>query len=593
MRKNMKTYKTIGIRPVIDARLLGIREALEAKTRRMAEEAKKLIETNVYYADGSPARCVIFSGSIGSGEEAARCETEFAAQNVCATLSVTPSWCYGSETMDMNPATIKAVWGFNGTSRPGAVYLAAVMAAHARAGLPAFSIYGRDVQDMEDDTIPADVSHKLLQWARCALAAGQMQNKAYVNLGSVSMGIMGSYCDIDFYRQYLGMRTEWVDMTEILRREALDIIDLEEYERALCWTKANCPEGTDPNPPQRARSAQQKEQDWNFVVKMTLIIRDILLGNDRLAATGWKEESLGRNGLLGGFQGQRMWTDWKPNGDFTEAILNSTFDWNGKKQPTILATENDNLNGVSMLFAHLLTGRASLFADVRTYWSPDAVARVTGWTPEGMAAGGFIHLINSGAACLDATGAVKDARGHGIMKRWWEMTEEDIHACLKATDWCPAELCQFRGGGFSSHFSTAASMPLTMIRLNLIEGIGPCLQIAEGYSILLPKEVHRIIDQRTDPSWPTTWFVPNITGEGAFRDVYSVMENWGANHAACAYGHIGADLITLSSMLRIPVSMHNVAPERIYRPHCWSAFGTEDLQTADYAACKAYGPLYR
>lgn len=589
----MKTYPTIGIRPVIDARLLGIREALEEKTRRMAEEARKLIESNVFYADGSPVRCVIFSGSIGGGEEAARCEAEFAACQVCATLSVTPSWCYGSETMDTNPSTVKAVWGFNGTSRPGAVYLAAVMAAHARAGLPAFSIYGRDVQDMDDDSIPDDVSCKLLRWARCALSVGQMRGKAYVNLGSVSMGIMGSYCDMDFYRKYLGMRTEWVDMTEILRREALGILDPEEYERAMHWVEANCPEGEDPNPPQRAHTTAQKKQDWSFVVKMTLIIRDILLGNERLAAIGWREESLGRNGILGGFQGQRMWTDWKPNGDFTEAILNSTFDWNGRKQPVILATENDNLNGVSMLFANLLTGCASLFADVRTYWSPDAIARVTGWIPDGMAAGGFIHLTNSGAACLDACGAVTNDKGEGIMKRWWEMTEEDIRACLQATDWCPAELCQFRGGGFSSHFATAASMPLTMIRLNLVEGVGPCLQIAEGHSILLPEEVHHCIDRRTDPTWPTTWFVPITTGEGAFRDVYTVMENWGANHAACAYGHIGADLITLASMLRIPVSMHNVAPKRIYRPHSWGAFGTENLQAADFAACQAYGPLYR
>ncbi len=589
----MKTYPTIGIRPVIDARLLGIREALEDKTRRMAEEARKLIESNVFYADASPARCVIFSGSIGGGEEAARCETEFAACHVCATLSVTPSWCYGSETMDTNPFTVKAVWGFNGTSRPGAVYLAAVMAAHARAGLPAFSIYGRDVQDMDDDSIPADVACKLLRWARCALSVGQMRGKAYVNLGSVSMGIIGSYCDIDFYRKYLGMRTEWVDMTEILRREALGILDADEYERAMRWVAANCPEGEDPNPPQRAHNPAQKKQDWEFVVKMTLIIRDILLGNDRLADIGWQEEALGRNGILGGFQGQRMWTDWKPNGDFTEAILNSTFDWNGRKQPTILATENDNLNGVSMLFANLLTGCASLFADVRTYWSPDAVARVTGWVPDGMAADGFIHLTNSGAACLDASGAVTDDEGQGIMKRWWEMTEEDIRACLQATDWCPAELCQFRGGGFSSHFATAASMPLTMIRLNLVEGAGPCLQIAEGHSVLLPEEVHRCIDRRTDPTWPTTWFVPITTGSGAFRDVYTVMEHWGANHAACSYGHIGADLITLASMLRIPVSMHNVPPERVYRPHSWGAFGTDNLQATDYAACRAYGPLYR
>ncbi len=589
----MKKYPVIGIRPIIDARLLGIREMLEEKTRSMAEKARALIESRLYYADGTYVRCVIFSGSIGGGEEASRCQAEFAAQNVCATLSVTPSWCYGSETLDMEPATIKAIWGFNGTSRPGSVYLAAAMAAHNQAGLPAFSIYGRDVQDMDDDSIPEDVEDKILRWARCAIAVGQLRGKAYVNIGSVSMGIMGSYCDMDFYRKYLGMRTEWVDMTELLRREALGIFDRDEYEYALAWVKENCPEGRDPNPPERAHSAAKKEEDWKFVVKMTLIIRDILQGNEKLADMGYKEEALGRNGILGGFQGQRMWTDWKPNGDFSEAILNSTFDWNGKKQPMILATENDNLNGLSMLLANLLTGCSAIFADVRTYWSPEAIRRVTGKTPGGAAADGFIHLINSGAACLDATGASKDKAGRPVMKRWWEMTEEDIRSCLAAVDWCPAELCQFRGGGFSSHFATRADMPLTMLRLNIVDGIGPVMQIAEGHSITLPEDVHAIIDARTDPTWPTTWFVPRTTGEGAFADVYSVMANWGANHGVCAYGHIGADLITLASMFRIPVSMHNVPVEKIYRPHCWGAFGTEDRQAADYLACRAYGPLYR
>lgn len=595
----MNTYPVIGIRPIVDARLLGIREALEGKTREMAEAAKALIENNIFYADGTPARCLIYTGpdgtpaSIGGGEEAARCQEQFAAARVCATLSVTPSWCYGSETLDLDPLTIKAIWGFNGTERPGAVYLAAAMAAHNQQGLPAFSIYGRNVQDMEDGSIPTDVQEKLLLWARCALAAGQLRNRAYVNIGSVSMGIMGSYCQADFYQNYLGMRCEWVDMTEVLRREALGIYDPAEYVKALAWVKENCPEGQDPNPPERAHTREQKESDWEFVVKMTLIIRDILQGNPRLAELGWREEALGRNGILGGFQGQRMWTDWKPNGDFSEAILNSSFDWNGKKQPTILATENDNLNGLAMLFGNLLTGRASLFADIRTYWSPDAVQRVTGWQAEGKAAGGFIHLINSGSACLDASGAARDENREPVMKRWWEMTDADITACLQAADWCPAELCQFRGGGFSSHFRTAACLPFTMLRLNLVDGIGPTLQLAEGYSIELPEEVHRTLDERTDPTWPTTWFVPNTTGKDAFRDVYTVMANWGANHGCLAYGHIGAELIALAAMLRIPVSLHNVAPERISRPQSWAAFGTQDLQAADYLACRAYGPLYK
>lgn len=589
----MKNYPVIGIRPIVDSRRLGIRDALEGKVRQMAESAKRLIQDNVFYADGTPARVVIYSGSIAGGEEAARCEEEFAAQHVTATLSVTPSWCYPLETIDMNPMTTKAIWGFNGTQRPGAVYLAAAMAAHNQMHRPCFSIYGRDVQDMEEEEIPGDVQEKILRFAKCALAVGQMQNKAYVGFGAVSMGIMGSFLDPAFYMHYLGMRPEWVDMTEILRRMEQGIYDKEEFEEAIQWVRANCKEGYDPNSKERAHSREDKDREWEVVVKMTMIVRDVMLGNDRLAEIGFQEEALGRNGLFGGFQGQRMWTDYQPNADFTEALLNSSFDWNGKRQPMVFATENDNLNGLSMLFGNLLTGKASGFSDVRCYWSPDAVKRVTGWQPEGKAAGGFIHLINSGSTCLDATGKSVDSDGKGVMKAWWEMEEADIQACLDATDWCPAELCQFRGGGYSSHFRTESEMPLTMVRVNLVDGVGPVMQIAEGWSVVLPEDVHNKIDMRTDRTWPTTWFVPRTTGHKAFRDVYSVMANWGANHGAFVHGHVGADLITLASMLRIPVTMHNVEEEKIFRPHVWSCFGTESLEAADLAACKAFGPLYR
>ena len=588
----MKSYPAIGIRPIVDSRRMGIRDALEGKVREMAEAAKKLIEENVFYADGTPVKVVIFPGSIAGGEEAARCASYFETQNVVATLSVTPSWCYPLETIDISPLTIKAIWGFNGTERPGAVYLASALAAHNQMKLPCYSIYGRDVQDMEESEIPSDVQEKILRFARCAAVVGQMKNRAYVGIGAVSMGIMGSFIDPLFYIKYLGMRPEWVDMTEILRRMDLGIYDEEKFKEALAWVKAHCREGHDPNPDSRAHSRQQKDEEWEFVVKMTLIVKDIMEGNERLADKGFVEESLGRNALFAGFQGQRMWTDYKPNADFTEAILNSTFDWEGRRAPYVFATENDNLNGLSMVFGNLLTGKASGFSDVRCYWSPEAVERVTGWKPEGSAKEGFIHLINSGSTCLDATGKSKDAQGNAVMKPWWEMTEEDIEACLTATSWCPAELCQFRGGGYSSHFKTDAEMPLTMVRVNLVEGVGPVMQIAEGKSIMLPEDVHKKIDDRTDPTWPTTWFVPRTTGEGAFRDVYSVMANWGANHGAFIHGHVGADLITLASMLRIPVVMHNVEEERIFRPHAWGSFGTRDTEAADMAACKAYGPLY-
>ncbi len=593
------THPKIGIRPTIDGRWGGVRESLEEQTMGMARAAKELIESHLRYADGTPVECVIAPSTIGGGAEAGRCAEFFSTQNVCGTLTVTPCWCYGSETMALDPLTVKAVWGFNGTERPGAVYLAAVLAAHAQKGLPAFSIYGHDVQDADDRSVPADVQEKILRFARCAVAVGQMKDKAYVNFGSIAMGIMGSFCDPAFFQNYFGIRAEWVDMTEILRRITLGIYDHEEFERALAWTKANCKEGFDCNKSKNLPEIITKskvvppDKDWEFVVKMTMICRDVMLGNPKLGEMGWHEEALGRNAIAGGFQGQRMWTDWLPNGDFLEAITNSSFDWNGKREPIPFATENDTLNGVAMLLCKLITNRAAIFSDIRTYWSPEAVERVTGKKPEGKAANGFIHLINSGASALDGSGAAKNGAGEGCMKEWWEMQEEDINACLNATDWCRANYEYFRGGGFSSHFKTDAEMPVTMVRMNLVKGVGPVLQLAEGSTVVLAPEVHKALDQRTDPTWPTTWFAPRLTGKGAFRDTYSVMANWGANHGAWVYGHVGADLITLCSMLRIPVSMHNIADEAIYRPHSWAAFGTESPQAADYRACAAYGPLYK
>ena len=585
-------YPKIGIRPTIDGRWGGIREGLEEQTMGLAHAAKELMET-LRYPDGTPVQVVISPCTIGGGAEAAKCEEFFSTQNVVATLTVTPCWCYGMETFDMNPTTLKAVWGFNGTERPGAVYLAAVLAAYAQKGLPAFSIYGHDVQDMGDRSVPDDVAEKIIRFAKCAVAVGWMKNKAYLNIGGVSMGIMGAFCDTQVMQKFFGLRAEWVDMTELLRRMTLEIYDKAEYEKALAWIKANCKEGFDINagkdlPEIIQRSKVVKpDKDWEFIAKFSVIVRDLMFGNPKLDELGWHEEALGKNAVVGGFQGQRQWTDWLPNGDFTEAIMASTFDWNGPRQPTAFATENDTLNGLSMLLGTLVTNTSPCFHDVRTYWSPEAVERVTGWKPTGAAADGFIHLINSGATALDCTGAAD-----GKMKPFWEMTDENIKACLEATDWCRANYEYFRGGGFSSHFKTQAEMPVTMLRLNIVEGVGLCMQIAEGTTATLPDEVHAPLDQRTDPTWPTTWFAPRTTGEGAFKDVYSVMANWGANHGVTVYGHVGADLITMASMLRIPVTMHNVPADKVYRPHSWAAFGTQDTQAADYAACKHYGPLY-
>lgn len=592
-------YPKIGIRPVIDGRWGGVRESLEKQTMGMAQAAAKLIEGTLRYPNGEPVQCVISNTTIGGGAEAAACARQFETQNVVATLSVTPCWCYGTETFDMDPNTIKAVWGFNGTERPGAVYLAAVMAAYAQRGMPAFSIYGHDVQDITDTEIPADVAEKILRFAKAAVTVGWMKNKAYVNLGGVAMGIAGSYCNADMFQKYLGIRAEWVDMTEILRRITLEIYDHEEYEKAIRWVKENCREGFDLNAgkdlPEIIRRSKvvDPDKDWEFITKMTLVVRDILNGNTKLDEMGWHEEALGKNAVAAGFQGQRNWTDWLPNADFTESIMASSFDWNGAKMPTPFATENDTLNGVAMMLGSFIANSAPCFHDVRTYWSPDACERVTGVRPDGLAANGFIHLINSGATALDGCGACKNEKGENCMKPFWKITNEDIKACLNATDWCRANYEYFRGGGFSSHFRCRAQMPVTMLRVNIVDGVGPVLQLAEGYTVDLPDEIHTVIDKRTDPSWPTTWFVPNLTGEGAFKDVYSVMANWGANHGVTVYGHVGADLITLASMLRIPVNMHNVDSSRIFRPHSWSGFGTQDLQSADYRACAAYGPLYK
>ncbi|QHW30520.1 L-fucose isomerase [Paenibacillus rhizovicinus] len=582
---------TIGIRPIIDGRRGGIRESLEDVTMEMARNAAAFLSENLKHSNGLPVECVIADTCIGGVAEAARAEEKFARAGVGLTISVTPSWCYPTETMDTHPTRPKAIWGFNGTERPGAVYLAAVLGAHNQKGLPAFSIYGRDVQDIGDTTITPDVQEKLLQFAKAGLAVAAMQGKSYLSMGSVSMGIAGCIVDETFFQRFLGIRNEYVDMTEFVRRMGLGIYDQTEYETALAWVKANCNEGAEVNPEHLQRTEEQKAGDWETVVKMTLIARDLMIGNPKLDEIGYGEEALGHNAIAAGFQGQRAWTDYFPNGDFMEAILTSSFDWNGIREPFMLATENDTLNGITMLFGHLLTNAAQIFADVRTYWSPDAVKRVTGHQLEGRAANGIIHLINSGPAALDGTGR-QTIDGQPAMKPFWDITEQEVSDCLGATKWSPA-VDFFRGGGFSTDFTTRSGMPVTMARINLVAGLGPVLQLAEGYTVELPDDVHDKLDQRSNPTWPTTWFVPNLTGEGLFKDVYTVMNNWGSNHAAVSYGHIGGDLITLAAMLRIPVSMHNVSDDRVFRPSMWSAFGGMDPVGADFRACQTLGPLYR
>ena len=582
----------IGIRPTIDGRRNGVRESLEDQVMGQAKAAAKFLTENLRHPSGEPVECVIADTCIGGVVESAQCREKFRREGVGVSLTVTTCWCYGSETMDMDPLMPKAVWGFNGTERPGAVYLAAVLAAHAQKGLPAFGIYGKDVKDAGDMSIPEDVGAKLLQFARAGLAVATMQGRSYLAIGGTSMGIAGSIVDNPFFQNYLGMRNEMVDSTELIRRINEEIYDKKEYEVALAWVKNHCPEGLETNPPDKQKSKEQKAKDWEFVVKMTLVARDLMIGNPKLVELGYAEEAMGRNALVGGFQGQRQWTDHYPNGDFMESMLTTSFDWNGIRQPFMFATENDSLNGVSMLFGHLINGAAQIFADVRTYWSPESVNRVTGHQLDGKAKDGIIHLINSGAAALDGAGQMKNGMGESVMKPFWEITDKDVQESLKATTWGPAVTEYFRGGGFSSTYSTEGVMPVTMIRLNLIDGLGPAMQIAEGWTVDLPEKVRVTLEERTNPTWPSTWFAPRLTGKGPFQDVYSVMAAWGANHGSFSYGHYGKDIITLCSMLRIPVYMHNVDAKDVYRPAAWTAFGTAEPEGADYRACAAYGPLY-
>lgn len=582
----------IGIRPIIDGRLQGVREALEEQTMAMAKNVAAFLTDHLRHANGLAVECVIADTTIGGVAEAAQCAAKFAREGVGLSLTVTPCWCYGAETMDMDPLLPKAIWGFNGAERPGAVYLAAVLAAHNQKGLPAFGIYGRDVQDSDEQVIPEDVRVKLLRFARTGLVAATIRGKSYLSMGGVSMGIAGSIIDQSLFESYLGMRVESVDMSEFIRRINLEIYDPVEYKKAIQWVKIHCKEGRDVNSSGKQRNREQKDHDWALSVKMSLIARDMMVGNPRLAELGYGEEAHGHNAIAAGFQGQRQWTDFMPNGDFLEAILNSSFDWNGIRQPYIIATENDALNGICMLFGHLLSGRAQIFSDVRTYWSPQAIKRVTGYNPTGSAEQGVLHLINSGPSALDGTGQ-QEINGKPVIKPWWQVTKEDVARCLEATEWCPSVTEYFRGGGWSTDFLTRGGMPVTMSRLNLIQGLGPVLQLAEGFIADLPPEVHQALDIRTNPTWPTTWFVPRTTGSGVFSDPYAVMNAWGANHAVLSYGHIGADLITLASILRIPVYMHNVPDDQIFRPSTWNAFGTADLEGADFRACTNFGPLYR
>jgi len=582
----------IGIRAVIDPRRK-VYNRTYGQTQDMASSVADYLSDHVKYPNSLPLKCVVYQKCVSNIVEAQECSDYFKHLNVGAVITVATGWCYPLETMLLDAGIPHAVWGFNGTERPGAVFLAALTAACNLKGLPMFKIYGKEVREKDDKRIPEDVGRKLLSFTRAALAASLMKGKSYLSLGTVSMGISGCISDELFFQQYLGMRISYVDMSEIQRRMNKGIYDPEELSKAIEWFSNNCKEGVDYNDPSLMHTKEQKAEDARDSIKLAIIVKDMMKGNQKLQDMGYEEEAAGYGAVAGGFQGQRAWTDQNANGDFMEAILNSTFDWNGRREPIVIATENDSSNAVSMLFGYLLTHTPQIFCDVRTYWSPETVKRITGEELEGRAKGGMIHLLNSGAAALEGSGCLtKD--GKPVIKPYWEMTEDDIKSCLQSTRWSPAMLDQFLAGGFSSTYSTKGEMPVTITRLNMVYGIGPVLQIAEGYTYEASPNIHMNLLGRTDPTWPSTWFVPNtIPGDAAYNDVYSVMESWGANHCSMSYGHIGSELITLASMLRIPVTMHNVETNNLFRPALWKAYGTKELEAADRYACAALGPLYK
>ncbi len=582
------TYPKIGIRPTIDGRENGVRESLEVQTMTMANTLKSHIENNYCYPDGTPVQVVVAESTIGRYKEATDCEELFEKNNVCASITVTPCWCYGMEVIDLHPTRIKAVWGFNGTERPGAVFLNAVLSAHNQLGLPAFGIYGSEVMDNDRTDIPDDVIPKIDKFIKGALAVGQLKNKSYLQIGGVSMGIAGSLVDFSLFQKYFNMNVVQVDMIEIMRRIDEGIFNPNEFETARAWVSENCTEIPDINKEHLKLTDLEIEEGLDFVTKMTLIIKDMMHGNEWLRNNGYNEEGLGNNSIAGGFQGQRQWTDYLPNGDFSETILNSSFDWNGPKSPTILSTENDALNGITMLFGHLLTNTAQVFCDVRTYWSPEAIKNLGNFTIDENLEDGMLHLINSGSAALDGTGKMRDENGNPVIKPFYDVTDEDMKNCLQATKWPVANREYFRGGGFSTNYLSEGEIPFTMTRVNLVNG-EPSIQIIEGKSIEISNDLYNAINDRTDPTWPSTFFIPN---ENTPLSTYEVMNNWGANHCVLTYGHVGDLFITLASMLRIPVSLHNIEEDRIYRPTMWTHYGTLDKTGSDFRTCEKLGPLY-
>lgn len=574
----------IGIRMLVDNRP-ALRAQQQQALFKLAEQVRLLLEGQVRYGDGVPAQCVIAPQPVGCVRDAAAVSELFRAERVGAVINIARAWAYPAEVMEYDTQLPQAVWGFSGSNYPGTVFMGAAVATAAQRGCPLFKIYGRDIQAGQDLRVPEDVADKLVRFAQCALALATLRGKTYLAVGSMCMGIGASAVDHAFFQCYLGMRTQMVDTAEILRRMEQKIYDPQEYARARRWAKENCREMQDPNPCALQQPAPQKQVAWDDSVKLALILRDLMQGNPALARQGHPEEAQGCLALAASFQGQRHWTDWQVSSDFAEAVLNSSFDWDGPRRPVTVATENDALQAAAMLMGTLLTGTAQIFCDMRAYWSPQAVQAHFGTVPP-TAEKGFLYLTNSGPAPLDGTLAA------GATKPFWAMTAEDMEGCIQHTQWGADKRAVFAGGGFSTSYQAAGGVPMTMVGLSLVKGLGPVLQIIEGETIALQPDLADALTQCTDPTWMRLFFVPRLTQAGVCSSVYNIVESWASNHCTLCGGHRAKAFTTLASMLRIPVCLHNLPPRQLFRPAVWGLYGEPGSTEADFRACQNYGPLY-
>lgn len=588
---------TIAITPVADGRT-GAYETHVERTWRMVEKVRSLIRANVALPDGTPVNVVIAPEIVYGARTGARAQAVYSRAGVCANIWVSRSWAYSDELMSACQGIGSSEWqqaayGLNQTDAPGAVWLKAFTAAMDEKKRPIFAIYSPDLES-EDGPLCPYVSERILRFARCAAAVAEMRGKNYLSVGSVSMGIIGSDVRRNILLDYLGMGTVSVDMVAIRGRIDRGFYDHAELEKAVRFMQKNF--AIDYG---KGRRPYKSEALLRECLKMTLIVRDLMIGNPRLAsprigkAQGFQadvEHAQGANAIAAGTQGQRQWTDLYPNFDMTESLLNSSFDWNGFRAPYIVATENDSKNAIGMLVASLITGLPQLFADIRTNWSPASIRQATGIDVDDVAPRGLIDKRNSGAGALDYAldprTLVPEAsretpyRVAAAIRRSEAAQARLMKEAAAGTTYLPAILTYFPGDGLSSHYRTPGGIPMTAYRYNVVGNMLTC-SVVEGETVALPDRVADHISNVTDRTWPETFWMP--------RDMSSIeyMTRIGPNHDANSFGLIGADLLTVNAMLRVPVDLHNLAGDHIFRPTLWDRFGGDD-----FAACRMLGPLY-